>query len=157
MKDLLGKRIVAAALGAVVSLSATAWAVGYRGGMEHDPGRMMSYMAEQLELNDTQRQQVQDIATNARAQSAADRARLQELRAELKNMRNDFDAGAAQKMADEIGEITSRMVFQFSSAYAEFYSLLTPEQRAEVDQLQEERGERRSKRWHKRLGEDDQG
>ena len=157
MKDLLGKRIVAAALGAVVSLSATAWAVGYRGGMEHDPGRMMSYMAEQLELNDTQRQQVQDIATNAREQSAADRARLQELRAELKNMRNDFDAGAAQKMADEIGEITSRMVFQFSSAYAEFYGLLTPEQRAEVDQLQEERGERRSKRWHKRLGEDDQG
>ena len=157
MKALLGKRMAVATLGVLVSLSATALAMGYRGGMDHDPGRMLSYMAKHLELSDEQRDQVENIVRAAREQSAADRARLQELRAGLQNMRGDFDAGAAQKIADEIGEITSRMVFQFSSSYAEFYGLLNAEQQAEVDRLQQERSERHGKRRHRYFGEDDQG
>ena len=152
MKGLLGKRILAASLGVLVSLSAASWAMGYRGGMDHDPGRMLSHMAERLELSDTQQDQARTIIDAGREQSAADRTRLEELRTELKGMRDDFDPGQAQKIADEIGEITGRMVYRFSSSYAEFYSLLTDEQKAELEQLQAERGERRGQ-WRQKFRE----
>jgi Spy/CpxP family protein refolding chaperone len=152
MKGLLGKRILAASLGVLVSLSATSWAMGYRGGMDHDPGRMLSHMAERLELSDAQQDQVRTIIDDGREQSVADRERLEALRAELKGMRDNFDPGQAQKIADEIGEITGRMVYQASSSYAEFYSLLNDDQKAELEQLQEERGERRGK-WREKFRE----
>jgi len=116
--------------------------------MDHDPGRMLTHMANRLDLSDDQQAQVKSIVEGGMEQSSADRKRLEELRGELKAMRDDFDQGQAQKIADEIGEITGRMVYQFSSSYAEFYSLLTDEQKAELEQLKEERGERRD-RWRK--------
>lgn len=149
MKASIARRIAAASLGALVSLSATSWSMHHRGsGMDHDPGRMLSHMAERLELTDEQRTQVRALVDAGREESAADRARLEELRGRLEAMRADFDPGEAQTIADEIGQITGRMVYRFASAYAEFYGLLTDAQRAELEQLQQERGERRD-RWHK--------
>jgi len=49
-------------------------------------------------------------------------------------------------MADEIGEITSRMVFQAVSTHAEIYQLLTDEQKEEMDAMMEQR-ESRLDRW----------
>jgi len=146
MKLSVGKRIAAASLGVLVSLSAAAWAMGPRGGMDHDPGRMLTHMADRLELSDAQQEQLKSIVESGKEQSSADRKRLEELRGELEAMHDSFDQGQAQKIADEIGEITSRMVYQFSSSYAGFYSLLTDEQKAELEQLKEERGERRDRR-----------
>ena len=47
-----------------------------------------------------------------------------------------------------MGEITSRMVFQVTSTQAGIYELLTDEQKAEMDEMMEQRDERRSK-WRK--------
>ncbi len=148
MKAPLVKRIAASSLGVLVSLSAATWSMGHRGGMDHDPSRMLNHMAERLELSDSQREQVESIMDSGREQSAADRARLEELREQLKAMRDDFDAGKAQQYADEIGEITSRMVYRFSSSFAEVYRLLDDDQRAELEQFEQERDQRRG-RWHK--------
>jgi Spy/CpxP family protein refolding chaperone len=147
MKASVLKRIAAASLGVLLSLSAASWSMHHRGGMEQDPGRMLSHMAERLELTDQQRTRVQTLVDAGREESTADRARLEELRGQLMAMRDNFDPGEAQKIADEIGEITSRMVYRFSSSFAEFYGLLTDEQKAGLEKLQAERGERRQKKF----------
>ena len=148
MKRPLVKRITASVAGAFVALSAVTLAMGPHGG-DHDPARMLSQMSERLELTDGQRDQAEAMMQAGKAESAADRQRLHELRGQLMAMQPSFDADTAQTIADEIGEITSRMVYRYASTYAEFYALLTDEQRTRLAQLQEERGERRQDRWRK--------
>lgn len=148
MKQPLVKRITASVAGALVALSAATLAMGPPGG-DHDPARMLRHMSERLELTDDQRDQAEAIMQAGKTESGADRQRLRELRGELMTMESAFDPDAARKAADEIGEITSRMVYRYASTYAEFYALLTDEQRAELEQLKEERGERRQDRWRK--------
>ena len=99
MKSSVGKRIAAASIGVLVSLSAAAWAMGPRGGMDHDPGRMLTHMADRLDLSDAQQEQVKSIVEGGMEQSGADRKRLEDLRGQLKAMRDDFDQGQAQKIA----------------------------------------------------------
>jgi Spy/CpxP family protein refolding chaperone len=65
--------------------------------------------------------------------------------------RGAFDAGEAQRLADEIGQITSRMVYQAASTQARIYQLLDEEQRAELGEFMEDHEPRRD-RWHKRAG-----
>ncbi len=149
MKAALGKRIVAATLGVLVSASASVWSMGHRWGMDQDPSRMLEHMADRLELTDSQQVEARQIFDGISDASKVDRKRLDELRDELKNMRENFDPGRAQKIADEIGEITSRMVYRFYSSYAEFHALLTDEQKAQLEELQEQRGERREQRREK--------
>jgi len=133
---------------ALLSLSATSWAMHHGGGTDPDPARMIAHMADRLDLTEDQRSAVKELLTSSREQSAADRERLKALREDLRGQRDNFDAGKAQTMADEIGEITSRMVFQLASTQARIYTLLTDEQKAEMDAMMEERDERRDK-WRK--------
>lgn len=111
--------------------------------MDHDPVRVVAYMTERLDLSEEQQVRVKQLTASSRVQSDTDRKRLQELREQMKAQRDNFDEGKAQKIADEIGEITSRMVFQISSAYAEIYQLLTDEQKAEMDNMMDQRKSRR--------------
>lgn len=62
--------------------------------------------------------------------------------------RDSFDAGAAQKIADEIGQITGRMVYRASETWAQVYQVLNAEQRAELDAMMAKRQARRGK-WPK--------
>jgi Spy/CpxP family protein refolding chaperone len=104
---------------------------------------MVAHMTDRLDLTEEQAGRVKQLTTKARERLAADRTRLAELREQLKAQRDNFDAGKAQVMADEIGEITSRMVFQAVSTHAEIYQLLTDEQKAEMDVMMEQRESRR--------------
>jgi Spy/CpxP family protein refolding chaperone len=70
------------------------------------------------------------------------------LRQKMRAQRDNFDASEAQNIADEIGELTSRTVFQATSTHARIYQLLTDEQKAEMDTMMEKRQERRGK-WRK--------
>jgi Spy/CpxP family protein refolding chaperone len=148
MKKTLVTRITTSVAGAFVALSAATLAMGPSGG-DHDPGRMLSHLSERLELTDDQQDQVEGIIQAGKTESAADRQRLHELREELMDMAPGFDPDKARKAADEIGDITGRMVYRHASTYAEFYALLTDEQRASLEQLAAERGERRQNRWRK--------
>lgn len=139
---LLGTVFGGLALGAV-----TGWAKdGY--GMHGDPARMVARMTEKLDLSDDQKTGIEAILTETRGQSAADHARLQELRQQLRAQRAGFDADTARRLADEIGEITSRMVYGAASTQAQIYQLLDEEQRTELDEFMEEHEPRRD-RWHK--------
>jgi Spy/CpxP family protein refolding chaperone len=139
-KALLGAVVAGAAL---LSLSVASWSMDHGGGMDFDPGRMVAHMTDRLDLTEEQASSVKQLTTAAKERLTADRKRLQELREQLKAQRDDFDAGKAQVMADEIGEITSRMVFQAVSTHAEIYQLLTDEQKEEMDTMMEQRESRR--------------
>lgn len=148
MNKSLSKALLSAAAAgaALLSLSVASWSMGHGGGMDHDPARMVAYMTDRLDLSEQQTSQVKQLTASAREQSDVDRKRMQELREQMKALRDDFDAGKAQKIADEIGEITSRVVFQIISTYADIYQLLTDEQKAEMDDMLEQRESHRD-RW----------
>jgi len=150
MKNSIGKALLGATMAglALLSLSATSWAMSHGAGMDHDPGRMVAHMAQRLDLSEEQQNRVEELLTSSREQSAADRERLQVLRKQMHAQRNDFNTGEAQKIADEIGEITGRVVFDATRTHAEVYQLLTDEQRQEMDAMMEKRGERRGK-WRR--------
>jgi protein CpxP len=139
-KALLGAAVAGVAL---LSLSVASWSMGHGGGVDHDPARMVAYMSDRLDLSEDQQIRVKQLTASAREQSDADRKRIQELREQMRAQRDNFDAGKAQKIADEIGEITSRMVFQAVSTFAEIYQLLTDEQKAEMDDMMDQRESRR--------------
>lgn len=136
-----------AALGTVLLLSAAAWSKGPREGFDSE--RMLAHMSEKLELTESQEQQAQEIFAADRDQIQADHTRMREIREALEAQQSDYNAGETQKLADELGEITSRMAYQMTSNRAELHQLLTPEQRQEMDEMKEaregRRGERRSK------------
>ena len=132
----------------LVTLTSASWSMNHGMGIDHDPERMLSHMAERLDLTDEQREEVTILLTTAQQATATDRERLQELRKELHAQGADTDEGRLQAAADEIGQITSRLVYQAAMTKARVQALLTPEQREEMAELMEKRAERRSK-WHR--------
>lgn len=57
--------------------------MGHRGGMEHDPGKMLSRMSKAIELSSEQQVEVEILLTDSNQANAPDRTRLQELRTEI--------------------------------------------------------------------------
>jgi Spy/CpxP family protein refolding chaperone len=146
MSNKLGKRILATTLGLVVLLSAAAWAMGPGGGMDHDPARMVEHMSRKLDLSDEQKAEVETLVSSSRQASAQDMQRMRELRGEMRAQANNFDAGKARTIADEIGQITGRLAYQAAETRAGVYQLLNDEQRAQMAQMMEKRGEHRGKK-----------
>ena len=145
MNQTLAKLMPGTALISVLLLSAGAWSMGPA--PEHDMERMLSHMASELDLSNSQQTRIETLVEENGQQGAEDKQRMFEIRQQLKEMRADFDAGKAQKLADELGEIASRTAYRMSSNQAEIYALLTPEQQQQFDEM----AERREKRIEKRL------
>lgn len=129
---------------ATACFSLASWSMG--DGERRDPEQILERMTQRLALTEIQRDAVRTIVIEDAQQFRKDRERLFELRQSLRETRVDFDAGEAQRMADEIGELSSRLSFAHASIQARIYLLLTPEQRQEFDALLERREQRRE-RW----------
>ncbi len=140
--------IVGAALAATLG---AATATGHEhGAMMHlGDERMVSRLIEDLGVDASQADEIRGIHAAAADATTADRERLQVLRDELRNLRGAFDPGEAQKLADEIGEITGRLVYEMTATRAALRAVLTDDQREQLDTLREEhRGDRHGKsRW----------
>lgn len=136
-----------AALAGAAGLSVASWAMGPAGGMGPDPARMLDHISGHLDLTDEQRAEAGRLVASAKENAATDHERMRQLRTELTGMRDNFDAARARYIADEIGQVTGRMVYGISESWAKVYQLLDARQRAELDTLIEKRGERRRK-WH---------
>ena len=131
-----------AGVSAVLALSllaSIAWAMpkGLHGA--RDPDLLLWRMTQRLDLSQEQQEGVGAVLATARELSQADRTRLRELRRGLRDQSNGFDAAAAQRSAEEIGAITTRLAYQKASAQAEIYALLNEEQQQQVQALRHRR------------------
>lgn len=147
MSRTLLKLIPGTALMGILLLSAGAWSMGPP--PERNIDKILSHLSDELTLSETQELQINALVDESKEAGAADLARLGEIREQMKAMRIDFDAGTAQKLADELGEITGRMSYRMVSIQADIYQLLSPEQREELTTLSEKRDQRMEKRWNR--------
>lgn len=147
MSRTLLKLIPGTALMGILLLSAGAWSMGPP--PERNVDKILSHLSDELTLSETQELQINALVDESKEAGAADLARLGEIREQMKAMRVDFDAGTAQKLADELGEITGRMSYRMVSIQADIYQLLSPEQREELTTLSEKRDQRMEKRWNR--------
>ncbi len=88
-----------------------------------------AHLLQSLDLSEEQRAKVDAQMSASRDATRADRERMRELREQARNLREDFDAGRAQQIADEMGQITSRLAYAKISGRAQVYALLDDEQR----------------------------
>ncbi|MEM8563939.1 MAG: Spy/CpxP family protein refolding chaperone [Pseudomonadota bacterium] len=152
MKSNWKKIMATTALTSVLAASAMAWSGAGPYGKGGDPMRMFGYMSERLDLSDEQQTEVGALMAVAKQERSEDKSRMKELRSELMAMKADFDEGRAQSIADEIGQITSRMVYQMSSTFAQVYGVLDADQKAELDSMLAKRGDR-SGSWKRTKGD----
>lgn len=136
------------ALATAAVMSMAAWSMGPPHEMGGDPARMIAHLSDRLDLSSEQQTEVESLVAAAKQSSDADRARMRELRSQMRAMMGNFDPGKAQVVADEIGQLTGRMVYQSSETFASVYQLLNAEQRAQLDSMMGSRGERRGERGH---------
>ena len=143
----LSKQILAAAaLATATTLGTPALAFDDEFAGDRNPGRMLAYLADELDLSQEQEDEIRRLHTELKDENDTDRARLAELRELMKGQVDNFDAGQAQKYADEIGEIATRLAYSGIRTRADINALLDEEQRAAMQALMEERAERHE-RW----------
>jgi Spy/CpxP family protein refolding chaperone len=136
------------ALATAAAMSMAAWSMEPSHGMGGDPARMIAYLSDRLDLSAEQQTEVDSLALAAKQGSDADRARMNELRSQMLAMKGNFDPGTAQSVADEIGQLTGRMVYRASETFARVYQVLNSEQRTELDSMMAKHGERGGRRGY---------
>lgn len=145
MKQTATRWLAVAAFAAALN-AGSSWAMGPHHGFDHDDGRMLAYLADELDLSAAQESEIRALHEAVSKQSADDRQMLSELRERMHAQLDDFDAGEAQRIAERIGEITTRLVYTTTSTRAAVRALLTAEQRAHLDELMEQ-SEGRRRGW----------
>lgn len=153
MTKQMKKWLLGATLAGATAISAAGWGMSHHGGKTQDPARVLAHMSEKLDLSSEQQTEVSSLLAAAKQANAPDRQRMMELREQLMAQRDNFDATEARKLADEIGQVTGRLVFRASETWSRVYQLLTAEQRAELETLMAKREAHRGKR-HKGGGND---
>lgn len=135
----------------VVSLSVNArpgmgghW-LGERG----DPLERLERMADHLDLDEEQQAGIADILNSAMQQTAADRERMHQLQEETSLLVENFDAGRAQQLTEQMAELGARLAYVGLETHARVRSLLTPEQQAKVETLKKRREQRRERWGHR--------
>ncbi len=134
------------AIAAIATFSGVGLAFDDEFAGDRNPGRMLAYLADELDLSQEQEDEIRALYAEMQEQNEADRARLGELRELMKAQVEDFDAGTAQKYADEIGEIATRLAYVGVSHKAAVHDVLTPEQRELLEEMMQRRAERQE-RW----------
>ena len=111
------------------------------GGESMDPLDHIERMAEHLDLTEDQEQQITDIVNEAQLANAVDRERQHQIREEMRELTVTLDEGRAQILADELGEITSRLAYSHVVTMAAVRNVFTAEQLAQIEEFRGRRGE----------------
>jgi Spy/CpxP family protein refolding chaperone len=96
-----------------------------------------------LNLTDAQREQARTIFQQGRESAQALQKQVAQDRQGLADAVKNNDTVTIQRLATAIGNAQGQLLAIRSSANAKFYAILTPEQRAKVDQFREHMGPRR--------------
>ncbi len=96
-------------------------------------------MAQALNLTDAQKQQAKTIFQQARQTAEPIRAQLKQNRQALATAAKTGNGDAAiQQLATTQGSLLGQLVAIRTQAFSKFYATLTPEQRTQADQLQQQ-------------------
>ena len=98
-------------------------------------GMFRQKMAQELNLNDTQKAQAKSIFANARQAAEPLRAELKQDREAMRVAVKTNDAAQIEKLSRQEGQVLGKLMAVRTEAMAKFYQSLTPEQRAKVDQM----------------------
>ncbi len=117
---------------------------GMHGGNFAAPGHFSEKMADRLELDETQRQTVQNIQLAAEPEVTALRERMQANREDMKALDpNDPNRSALlNDIAIEKGQLTTEATLLFDRVRGELSAVLTDEQRAKAEEHHGRKGKR---------------
>lgn len=127
-------------------VAASSWSMSHGEG-ERDPSRKLEHMTRKLDLTEQQQADIGKLLTQSAGQSQADHARMKVLRQSAHEQRKAYDSAELQAIADEIGQITSRMVYERGTQQAKIYAVLSAEQQEKMDAMMEKR---KMRKRHKR-------
>jgi Spy/CpxP family protein refolding chaperone len=144
-------RTIFTAIALAASLAFDA-AAGEGHGRKHGPppiDRVLDRHAEELGLDDAVLEQVRAIGARARAEEEPLRETLRAQRDELHELlRQDApDTDAVMRQAEEIGSVETELHKARLRTLLEVRTLLTPEQRAKLESIFEEKRQRMRDRW----------
>lgn len=118
----------------------------------HFAGRrgMRQHMMQALNLTDAQKQQAKTIFQQARQNAKPFREQLKQNREALSAAVKADNTARIQTLSAERGNLEGKMLAVRSEARAKFYSILTPDQKAKADQMQQQFKTRMQQRWQHR-------
>ena len=128
---------------ATLCISTASWSLPNGDDSRHDPQHKVTIMAKMLGLTEEQEATVNTLLAHSLEESERDKERLHVLREQLRGQADTFDEVSTQLAADEIGQITSRMVYRRASTHAAIYQLLDDEQKVEMDEWSAQRSAKR--------------
>ena len=113
-----------------------------------NPNMISGRMAERLGLDEAQRESVDNIMSAAKPEIKALREKAKANRDALKAL--DSSDPEVQNIAISNGELATEATLLFARVRGEIDAVLTDEQRAELAELKEQRGDRRGERKQRR-------
>jgi periplasmic protein CpxP/Spy len=113
-------------------------------------GEMMERMAEKLNLSEGQKLQMQTLRENFRAQTAPQRQASRELMREYRSAEQAGDTARAEELATALRTQRAAMHEVRSEHREQMLSILTPEQRSQLESQREEWKSKRSERFENR-------
>jgi Spy/CpxP family protein refolding chaperone len=120
-----------------VAFASAVFAAPHHRGGDRDPGtHFLEVMADRLGLTAEQEERITGLVNEARLESAVDRERVAQLRQALQTLSQSpdtFDEGAARTLADELGQVVTRMAVAGAQTRWQVYQQLTEEQREQVN------------------------
>jgi periplasmic protein CpxP/Spy len=113
-------------------------------------GEMMGRMAEKLDLSEGQKLQMQTLRENFQAQTAPQRQASRELMSEYRSAKQAGDTARAEELATALRTQRAAMHEVRSAHREQMLSILTPEQRSQLESQREEWKSKRSERSENR-------
>jgi Spy/CpxP family protein refolding chaperone len=145
MKTLIRSIVVALGLSVVAGQVVAQPSFGPPGGMGTSHAGegfgQLEFVADRLGLTDDQESQINEIIDAAELVTAVDRERMKQIREALHAMREEFDAGEAQVLANEFGEITARLAYSGAETRAAIHAVFTPEQLQQLEEMKAQRSD----------------
>lgn len=101
------------------------------------PAMVRARMMRALNLTDAQKQQAKSIFQAARQNSQALRDQIKQSRESLNAAVKANDSAQIQALSSSLGALQGQALAISSAAQAKFYGILTPDQRAKLDEMQQ--------------------
>jgi Spy/CpxP family protein refolding chaperone len=136
------KRILQLGVGVLAIAAGVAAAQGMRGRMAGPGafgpgwnGQRLGFIAGHLNLTDSQKEQAQSVFKAARESAKPIADQLRQNHDAMKTAVQQNDSAKIEQVASAQGQLVGQVAAIYGKAFAQFYTTLTPDQKAKADQL----------------------